>query len=65
MSGDAHVRAQSPGAREAIERGCICDPVENWQGEGRRGASGIRLFVPDDECPLHGLNATFGFKGVS
>jgi hypothetical protein len=64
VSGHAHLRAQSPGAREAIKRGCICDPVENCNGEGRQGASGTRVFVPNDECPLHGLDAVFRFTGV-
>jgi hypothetical protein len=60
VSSNTHMRAQSPGSRAAIERGCTCDPVENCAGEGRRGASGTRLFVPDQECPLHGLEAVFG-----
>jgi len=60
MSSNTHIRAQSPGAREAIERGCTCDPAENCAGEGRRGVSGARLFVPDQECPVHGLDAVFG-----
>ena len=60
VSSNTHMRAQSPGSRDAIERGCTCDPVKNCAGEGRRGASGIRLFVPDDECPLHGVEAVFG-----
>lgn len=59
VSEDRHIRAQSPGSREAIERGCSCDPVENLHGEGRPGPSGFRLFVPDDQCPLHGLGAEF------
>jgi hypothetical protein len=60
VSGNTHMRAQSPGSREAIERGCTCDPVDNERGEGRLGASGARLFVPDEECPVHGLEAVFG-----
>jgi len=60
VSSNTHMRAQSPGSREAIERGCTCDPVDNERGEGRLGASGTRLFVPDQECPLHGLEAVFG-----
>jgi hypothetical protein len=65
VSSHAHERAQSPGAPEAIERGCACDPVENCNGEGRRGQSGIRLFAPDDGCPLHGLDAVFGFTSAA
>jgi len=61
VSRQAYIRAQSPGSREAIERGCICNPIENCHGEGHRGAAGARLFVPDDECPLHGLKAVFEF----
>jgi hypothetical protein len=61
VSSHRHIRAQSPGSREAIERGCTCDPTENCHGEGCRGAAGTRLFVPDDECPLHGLKAVFEF----
>jgi hypothetical protein len=64
MSRRAHKRKQSPGAREAIRRGCTCDPVENCNGEGRRGQSGLRLFATDDECPLHGVSAVFGFNAV-
>ena len=60
VSSKTDIRARSPGSREAIERGCTCDAVENRQGEGRLGASGTRLFVPDQECPLHGLDAVFG-----
>jgi hypothetical protein len=65
VSGHAHERARSPGACEAIKRGCTCDPVENRNGEGRRGRSGMRLFAPDDECPLHGLDAAFGFTAAA
>ena len=65
VSSHEHERAQSSGAPEAIKRGCTCDPVENCNGEGHRGQSGIRLFAPDDACPLHGLNAAFGFTAAA
>jgi hypothetical protein len=60
VSNHIHVRAESAGSHEAIEHGCTCDPVQNRYGEGQRGTSGTRLFAPDEECPLHGLEAVFG-----
>ena len=55
----------SPSARSAAHRArrvsrqsmrAFCDIA----GEGRLGASGTRLFVPDQDCPLHGIEAVFG-----
>ena len=53
ISGNGRLREQYPSSREAVERGCICCPVENRHGEGE-------LFHPNDECPLHGFEAVFG-----
>jgi hypothetical protein len=60
VSNHLHVRAASAGSSEAVEHGCTCDPVENHYGEGQRGLSGTRLFIPDEKCPLHGVEAVFG-----
>jgi hypothetical protein len=57
---ESYFREGNPGSQEAIERGCICDPVQNQLGDGQLGGSGSRLFRPDDNCPLHGLKAVFG-----
>jgi hypothetical protein len=65
ISGHERSRRQYPGSREAIERGCTCCPVQNRHGEGERTKSGARLFHPDDECRLHGFEATFGLSNTS
>jgi hypothetical protein len=64
ISGSGHLRELCPGSKEAVERGCTCDPVENRNGNGQLGGSGARLFRPDDDCPLHGFQAVFGSPGA-
>jgi hypothetical protein len=59
IKGDGHSGERYPGSRDAIERGCSCDAVQNRYGEGQRSLSGFKLFVPDEECPLHGFKAVF------
>jgi hypothetical protein len=42
-----------PGARHAIEAGCICDPERNNYGRGyQRTEDGVEMVVEDD-CPVH------------
>jgi hypothetical protein len=45
----------TPGSPEAIAEGCTCDPVINSNGRGTVSASGQVAFIPNDDCPLHGL----------
>lgn len=60
IKGDGHSGERYPGSREAIRRGCSCDAVQNRYGEGQRGLSGFKLFVPDEQCPLHGFRPCSG-----
>jgi hypothetical protein len=42
-----------PGARNAIEAGCTCDPERNNYGRGyQRNEDGVEMVV-DDDCPVH------------
>jgi hypothetical protein len=59
ISGHGHSPETYPGSREAVERGCTFDPIQNRHGEGQIGESGFRLFHPDIDCPLHGFEAAF------
>jgi hypothetical protein len=65
ISGYGGSPEQYPGSREAIERGCICCPVHNSHGEGERKKFGSRLFLSDDQCPLHGFEAMFGLSSAA
>jgi hypothetical protein len=65
ICGGGRSREHHPGSREAIERGCTCCPVQNSHGEGERKKFGSRLFHSDDECPLHGFEATFGMPSAA
>jgi hypothetical protein len=44
----------TPGSAVAIAEGCICDPVANNDGLGSARFSGRVVFVPHEQCPLHG-----------
>jgi len=44
-----------PGSAMAIAEGCTCDPVVNNDRLGSARFSGRVVFVPDEQCPLHGL----------
>ena len=47
-----------PGSPEARASGCTCDPAENDYGKGRTLPDGRgRAFRPNDDCPMHGLEA--------
>jgi hypothetical protein len=46
----------TPGSAIAIAEGCTCDPVANNDGLGSARISGRVVFVPDEQCPLHGLS---------
>jgi hypothetical protein len=45
----------TPGSPEAIAEGCTCDPVLNSDGRGTLSESGQVAFMPNNDCPLHGL----------
>jgi hypothetical protein len=45
----------TPGSPEAIAEGCTCDPVINSHGRGTLSSSGQVAFMPNNDCPLHGL----------
>ena len=44
----------TPGSAVAIAEGCICDPVANNDGLGSARFSGRVVFVPHEQCPIHG-----------
>jgi hypothetical protein len=41
-----------PGHPNAVKAGCICDPVRNNHGWGRRHESGVQVVIKDG-CPVH------------
>jgi hypothetical protein len=45
---------EPPGSREAVEKGCTCDPDLNRDGVGYRTTRGDPLFFIEDDCPLRG-----------
>jgi hypothetical protein len=45
-----------PGAPDALEEGCICDPHLNFYGAGQHH-EGSAIYFPEQGCPLHGLEA--------
>jgi hypothetical protein len=45
----------TPGSPEAIAKGCTCDPVINSGGRGTLSPSGQVAFMPNNDCPLHGI----------
>ena len=48
--------AITPGSREAIAKGCRCDPYRNVYGNGVAtfiGREKARVFFPAEDCPLH------------
>jgi hypothetical protein len=49
-------RSLDPGAPLARVRGCICSPERNNDGSGVATEKG-RMFYPNNDCPLHGLEA--------
>lgn len=42
----------NPGAPEAVNAGCTCNPLENNHGIGRSIGGKIRYW-PAESCPLH------------
>ena len=50
-------RPLEPGEPLARAQGCICALERNNDGHGVQTAKG-RTFYPDNDCPLHGLEAT-------
>ncbi|WP_027186374.1 hypothetical protein [Desulfovibrio inopinatus] len=57
----------NPGSYEAIHMGCTCPVYENHHGKGyiggKKGITGVSLFVVDEYCPLHGFREPrFGYK---
>lgn len=42
-----------PGAPDAVEAGCICDPGRNNQGSGAGKHDDGQTFIIKDGCPLH------------
>ena len=48
----------SPGSTRAKERGCKCPVVDNNYGMGLyTDENGKRIFVYNNDCPLHGWMA--------
>ena len=45
-----------PGAPDALELGCTCDPVKNRYGAGQHEDGSAHYFA-EPYCPLHGLKA--------
>lgn len=45
-----------PGAPNAVEAGCTCDPIRNNQGNGAGEHDDGRSFIIKANCPLHELN---------
>ena len=45
-----------PGAPNALAKGCTCDPISNRYGAGLH-VDGTSIYVPDLNCPLHGVDA--------
>lgn len=45
-----------PGAPDALAKGCTCDPHRNRYGAGQH-EEGAAVYLPDLNCPLHGLEA--------
>jgi hypothetical protein len=45
-----------PGAPDALAHGCTCDPFQNRFGAGQH-EDGSAVYFPDQDCPLHGLEA--------
>ena len=43
-----------PGSDEAIKAGCTCPVMDNRHGKGYRVVGGVRMFVMNDDCPVHG-----------
>ena len=49
-------RALDPGSGAARAQGCICSPERNNDGQGVNTDKGL-TFYPNNDCPLHGLEA--------
>lgn len=47
----------NPGSPEAIKKGCLCSTMANKRGLGYRCGGHEPLFVKNDICPLHGVEA--------
>ena len=47
----------APGGPVALALGCICSSDSNKDGFGVETPTGGRLFYPNNNCPLHGLEA--------
>lgn len=45
----------NPGSQEARDAGCTCPVLDNGHGRGYMGQPGV--FVKNETCPIHGMNA--------
>ncbi len=45
------LRELPPGSIKAIARGCLCDPMENWDGAGQYGFG--QRFDIHSSCLIH------------
>lgn len=55
MSRRILLEALDPGSSEAITAGCTCDPRANNHGQGHVDNAGVRVYTPDENCPIHGI----------
>jgi hypothetical protein len=53
--GRSEEQEHTPGSPEAIAKGCTCNPIMNRGGQGTLSESGQLAFMPNNDCPLHGL----------
>ncbi len=47
----------TPGSKEAIKQGCICDKIGNKDGKGFVLGDNPPIFFKEPLCPLHGAIA--------
>lgn len=52
-------RELKPDSPDALEQGCTCNPMRNRFGAGH-SMDGEAFYYPENECPLHGLDALSG-----
>lgn len=45
----------TPGSKDSIERGCICNPLNNHYGRGLKVPGNEPIYWKHEDCPLHGV----------
>jgi len=47
------INIPNPGSKKAIQAGCTCAPLVNYQGQGFFMAGAFHFCI-NENCPLHG-----------